>query len=338
MSNSQTARLAWSLAGLSTVIYVASVPLCLLARAAQIPSSWGANLSISGLLVQALYLVFALVGVLIASRRPRNPIGWILLMDGLLWMLSSLLDYYAVYGVARPGSVPFPVGAAALNHWLWVPVVGLLGTYVFLLFPDGRLPSRKWLPLSWLSGVVIVLLSVGVGLTPEPLEHLGGVRNPFGLEGPPWVTVLPYVALSLLLLCMLASVLSVVLRYRRSRGEERQQIKWIAFAASLIGLLYVIAMIASFVVPQETWFAAGSPLLLNLLEYAALLSFTLVPIAVGLAVLRYRLYDIDVVINRTLVYGSLTAMLVALYFGALRPPSSYSVPSQANSSSPSLPS
>ena len=317
MSHRQTVRLAWSLAGLSVVMYVASIPLCLLARSAQVPSSWGANLSISGLFGQALFFVFPLVGALIAARRPRNPIGWILLMVGLLWMLSKLLDYYAVYGVATPGSLPFPVGVAALNHLLWVPAVGLLGTYVFLLFPDGRLPSPRWRPLSWLSGVVIVLLSVGVGLTPEPLEHLGGVRNPLGLEEPQWVTAAPYVVLPLLPLCMLASVLSVVLRYRRSRGEERQQIKWIAFAASLIGPLYVIAMIASFVIPQANWFAAGSPLLLNLLEYAALLSFTLIPIAVGFAVLRYRLYEIDLLINRTLVYGSLTAMLVALYFGGV---------------------
>ena len=107
------------------------------------------------------------------------------------------------------------------------------------------------------------------------------------------------------------------MRYRRSRGEERQQIKWIAFAASFVGLLYLIAMVCAFIIPSGAWFQAGSPLWLDLLGYAALISFTVVPIAVGFAILRYRLYDIDRIINRTLVYGSLTAVLVALYVGGV---------------------
>ena len=114
---------------------------------------------------------------------------------------------------------------------------------------------------------------------------------------------------------MLASVISLVMRYRRSRGEERQQIKWIAFAASFVGLLYLIAMVCAFIFPSAAWFQAGSPLWLDLLGYAALISFTLVPIAVGFAVLRYRLYEIDIIINRTLVYGSLTISLALVYVG-----------------------
>ena len=317
MSLRRASLVAWSLAGLCVVMFVASIPLCLLARSAHVPSGWGADLSIVGLLAGGLFLLFPLVGAMIASRRPENPIGWILLADGLLWMLSDVMDYYAVYGVASPGSVPFPVGVAGINNVLWVPAVGLLGTYVFLLFPDGRLPSGRWRPLAWLCGVVLVLVSLGVGFGPGILENLGGVRNPFGLERYPWVTDAVYVVLPLFLLCMLGSVLSLVMRYRRSRGEERQQIKWIAFAAAFVGIVYLIAMVGSLIYPQETWFAAGSPLWLNFLEYAALLSFIAVPIAVGFAVLRYRLYDIDVIINRTLVYGSLTVTLVALYFGGV---------------------
>ena len=123
-----------------------------------------------------------------------------------------------------------------MNNWLWVPSVGLLATYVFLLFPDGRLPSRRWRPLAWISGVVIVSTSVGVMLAPTSLDTLKGVRNPFGLESVPWVTTVAYLILPLLPLCMLASALSLVLRYRHSRGDERQQIKWIAFAAALVAL------------------------------------------------------------------------------------------------------
>jgi hypothetical protein len=198
-----------------------------------------------------------------------------------------------------------------------VPAIGLLGTYVLLLFPDGRLPSRRWRPLAWLSGAVILLLSLGIMLAPGRLDNLAGVRNPTGIERAEWLVAGAYALLPLLPLCMLASALSLVLRYRRSGGEERQQIKWIAFAASVVVVLYAIAMIASFAFPEESWTTAGSVWWLNLLTYAVLSSFTLVPIAVGIAVLKYRLYDIDLLINRALVYGPLTAMLALVYFGGV---------------------
>ena len=118
-------------------------------------------------------------------------------------------------------------------------------------------------------------------------------------------------------MCMLASALSLVLRYRRTAGEERQQIKWIAFAASVVVVLYAIAMIVSFVFPEEAWTTAGSSWWVNLLTYAVLSSFTIVPIAVGIAVLKHYLYEIDIIINRALVYGALTATLVVLYFGSI---------------------
>jgi hypothetical protein len=317
MSSRGTSWLAWSLAALSVAMFVGSVALWVLARSTHVPSSWGANLTVGGLLGAVLFLAFPLVGALIASKRPHNPIGWILLADGWLWMLRDMLDYYSVYGVAKPRSVLFPVGLAGANHWLWVPTGGLLGTYVLLLSPDGRLPSRRWRLLAWLSGAVIVLLSIGVMLTPEPLENLGEIRNPFGLGGAPWVSAGAYVVLPLLPLCILASALSLLMRYRRSGSKEREQIKWIAFAASVVGLLYLIALVSSFIVPSEIWFAAGLPLWLDLIEYAALLSFATVPIAMGFAVLRYRLYDINILINRTLVYGALTATLALIYFGGV---------------------
>jgi hypothetical protein len=119
-------------------MFVASVPLYVLIRSARVSSSWEVNLTLGNLLGGVLFLIFPLVGALIASRRPRNPIGWILLADGFLWMLTGMMDYYGVYGVARPGSVPFPVIVAGINNVMWVPAVGVLGTYVFLLFPDGR--------------------------------------------------------------------------------------------------------------------------------------------------------------------------------------------------------
>ena len=306
--------LAWSLAGLTLAMFVATIPLWFLARSADLPSSWRADVGVGGLVGGAFFLAFPLVGALIASKRPKNAVGWLCLAVGVLWALSGVFDYYGYYGAATPGSVPFPVVMAGISDWIWVPAVGLLGTYVLLLFPGGRLPSRRWRPLAWLSGAVILLLSLGVMLAPGSLDNLGGVRNPFGIEGADWLTAGAYVLLPLLPLCMLASALSLVLRYRRSGGEERQQIKWIAFAASVVVVVYAIAMIASFVFPAESWTTAGSVWWLNLLTYAVLSSFTLVPIAVGIAILKYRLYEIDLLINRALVYGSLTATLVALYF------------------------
>src|SRR5215204_5382343 len=317
MSSRGTSWLAWSLAALSVVMFVGSVALWILAHSTHVTRSLDADLTTGGLLGQALFLVFPLVGALIASRRPENPIGWLCLVDGLLWTTTNMLDYHSLYVMASPGSVPFPEVLAGVNHWLWVPTVGLLGTYVFLLFPDGRLPSRRWRPLAWLSGVVIVSGSLGLMLSPGPLDMPRGIRNPFGLEAAPWVAVAAYATVPLLPLCMLASTLSLVMRYRRSRGDVRQQIKRIAFAASLVALTYLIAIVALFIHPSEIWFAAGLPLWLDLTEYAALLSITSVPIAIGFAVLKYRLYDLDLIINRTLVYGSLTAILAGVYFGGV---------------------
>ena len=309
--------LAWSLAGLTLAMFLAAIPLWFLARGADLPSGWNADVSVGGLAGGVLFLAFPLVGALIASRRPENAVGWLCLAVGMMFTLAGVFDYYGYYGAATPGSVPFPVAMAGMSDWIWVPAIGLLGTYILLLFPDGRLPSRRWRPLAWLSGAVILLLSLGVMLAPGRLGNLGGVRKPFGIEGAEWLTAAAYAVLPLLPLCMLASALSLVLRYRRSGGEERQQVKWIAFAASVVVVLYAIAMIVSFVSPEESWTTAGSVWWWNFLTYAVLASFTIVPIAVGIAVLKYRLYEIDIIINRTLVYGSLTVMLVALYFGGI---------------------
>jgi hypothetical protein len=318
MSTRATARLAWALAALSVLIFLASVALCvLLLRSALAPDSSGGDLPVAVMLLYLPFLAFPIVGAFIASARSENPVGWILLADGLLWMLVSVTDFYGVYGLVGPGSVPFPLVMAGINNWLWVPAVGLFGTYLLLLFPDGRFPSGRWRPLAWLCGAVIVLASTGVMLAPGPLQALGGVRNPFRVEGVPWLRAAGTIMLLMLPLCMFASASSLVMRYRRSRGEVREQIKWIAFAASVVVLVYLLTVVASFLVPSVTWFAPDSPLWLNILEYAALVSLTAVPIAVGFAVLKYRLYDIDIIINRTLVYGSLTAILAGIYFGGV---------------------
>jgi hypothetical protein len=302
-------------------MFVATGVLDVLPRSGQSSGDWFTLGAVSNALSFILFLAFPIVGALVASKRPRNPVGWILLADGLLWMLLGVAESYFVYGVARPGSVPYPVAIGTIsNQWLWVPTIGLLGIYLILLFPDGKLPSRRWRPLAWFSAVMIVLLSVAEGLAPGPLENQGMVRNPFGLEALPWLVNASYILIPLLPLCILASAVSMVLRYRHSKGEVRQQIKWIAFVASFVGISYLIAMISQLValavseggdsVPQFPWWA-------EVLFSVAVSGFAAVPVAIGFAVLKYRLYDIDIIINRALVYGSLTATLLALYFGGV---------------------
>jgi hypothetical protein len=319
MSTRSTAWLAWSLAALSMVMFLASVAFFVLIRAAQTeaPGSLVTSRSIIDLLISVPFLAFPLVGALIASRRPRNPIGWICLAVGLLWMLLGLFDYYGVYGLAKPDTVPFPVVIYALVEWLWLPTVGLLAIYLVLLFPDGRLPSRRWRPLAWHSGAVLILLGVVSVLAPRELTELEGVRNPFGLEGASWLVDAEIVLLLLFVACILASVVSLILRYRHSGGEVREQIKWIALAGSFVGLLLSIVLGVLIVGEVMRGIGGSTPLWLQGLLFVMILSLTGVPVAIGFAVLKYRLYEIDIIINRALVYASLTAMLVAVYLGSV---------------------
>jgi hypothetical protein len=155
-------------------------------------------------------------------------------------MVSILISVYGAYGlVVRAGSVPFPAEIGSLGEWLWVPAVGLLGIYSVLLFPDGRLPLERWRYLVWLSEAVILLASAGTALSPGPLPDLGGLHNPFGLAEHPWVAKALSSVLPLLPLCILASAISLALRSPRSRGEEREQTKWIAFAALAVAFGYL---------------------------------------------------------------------------------------------------
>ena len=196
--------------------------------------------------------------------------------------------------------------------------MGLLGIYMILLFPDGRLPSRWWRPFAWFSGAVMVLTSLAVTLSPGPLEDHPGVSNPFGLAKHSIVAQVLAGAPVLLPVCILVSALSLAWRYRRSGGEVRLQIRWVAFAASFVGVAYgVTAVCGIFLAPETSTNEQAPPLWLALLQDAVLISYAGVPIAVGFAVLRYRLYEIDLLINRTLVYGSLTAMLVTVYVGSV---------------------
>jgi hypothetical protein len=264
------------------------------------------------------FLSFAVVGAPVAARRPDNPIGWILFGIGLAWGLYALLSGYATYAlITNRGSLPRPDLVLALNSWTWVPAVGLMGTFLFLLFPTGRLPSPRWRPLAWLSAGSIVVISVTSVITRGPLTNSGfpQVRNPLGLEAlSPVIGVVDGVAIALLLACILGCTVAAIRRFRGSTGIERLQMKWLAAGATTTAIAYVILM-ASFAFfrlshePIPAWE--------RVLEEVVPLSFVLVPVAVGIAILRYRLYDIDRIINRTLVYGALTATLTAAYLAVV---------------------
>ena len=310
------AWLAWSLAGLSVVMFGASVVFAFLSLlAADEPPSG----LIGELALFAPLLSFPIVGGLISSKRPENPIGWICLAAGLFWMLIGVQETYDAYALAAYGRVWTPVLLDAALQWMWVPPVGLLGIYMILLFPDGRLPSRRWRPFAWFAGALMTTISVGFVFVPGPLVERQGVRNPLGIEQLAWVEGVAVFVILLLPLCILVSASSLLFRYRRSRGEVRQQIKWLAFAACLVGVIYFGSLLAQIVLAPESLETEGSPepLWASITNNLILLAYAGVPIAVGIAVLKHRLYDIEIIINRTLVYAPLTATLALVYAGSV---------------------
>jgi hypothetical protein len=315
MSRRTATWLAWSLAGLTVTTFAVAVVFAILTLIAD-PSQLAETAGRFAIILP--FFSFPVVGVLIASRRPGNWIGWICLISGLFWTAFFENDASSAYELARTGTVKSSVTLDALTQADWVFPVGFLGIYMILLFPDGRLPSRRWRPFAWFAGGVMVLINVITALVPGPLEGHPGVRNPFGLEQYPW---LPGVAVSIVLmlpLCILVSAFGLVLRYRRSGREVREQIKWLAFAASFVGLVYFGTLISGLLLSPESYTANQTPpLWVSLSINFTYISFASVPTAIGFAVLKYRLYDIDIIINRAVVYGPLTATLVALYFAGI---------------------
>lgn len=253
-------------------------------------------------------MCFSVVGAVISPRLPPdNPIGWLFCGGGLLFALTHFTGQYAIYTLlAEPGS-PLPAGKAAawLSTWIWVLQLGLI-VFVVLLFPDGRLPGRARRWFAWLIVLYVLIGAVLGALSPGPILSLGSIRNPLAAQSLPNAQE----SIQLLMVVFLAVAAgSLLTRWTHARGVERQQIKW---------FLYAVALLAGGGVLQ---YAVSGPLdqvLLGWVGRALILTgFVGLPIFMGVAITRYRLYEIDLVINRTLVYGPLTATLVALYFGAV---------------------
>jgi hypothetical protein len=310
MSTRLAAWLAWSLCLLCVALAVAGLILALLngLTLGEIFLAWSGP-PVAIFLTQIVS--FSAVGALIASQRPENPIGWLFLAAALFYGIQIPGEEYAVYALlTNPGSLPLGAELAWLTDWIWAPGFGIILVFLPLLFPDGHPPSRRWRTVAWLGGLSIGLICVltSIVLWPErgpTLVQLGGYAG----EVEAWRSaVLDWVLRlggPMLLLAGLGAVISLVVRFRRARGDVRQQIKWFASAAAL-------TVVWLFVFQQST---RGLPE--AIVALSGLLVIASIPVATGIAILRYRLYDIDLIINRTLVYGSLTLMLALIYFGGV---------------------
>ena len=282
---------------------VVTLSLAILAAGFVTEAASGAGLLVGpqDVLLVTMFVVFSAVGFLIATRHPGNPIGWLFLGVALAHTLGGLAHGYADYWLAGKGA-PRALGqtAAWYESSSWIPWVLIPATFLLLLFPDGHLPTRRWRPIAWCGAVGIPLAFVTSGAHSGPLEDFPEVANPYTISGP-LLSPLEGIAMLLVLVAIVGSALSLIVRFRRAPSVQRQQIKWLALAGAIAAVTVVVGTAG-----YDWWGEAVSNIAIEL-------SLVGLPVAAGVAILRYRLYDVDVVINRTLVYGLLTATLAVAY-------------------------
>ncbi len=242
------------------------------------------------------------LGLAIAFRQPRNAVGWIFLVSGACAGSYELALMYSAYVYLVNPGLPGGEWAAWLSSWLWLPTTGLIPTFLFLLFPDGRLPSPRWRPVAWYAGIALAIFSGTVALLPGPLPGLPSVPNPLSpFSGQVTIGEVLLPLFTVLFVAVILCGAALVRRFRRSRGVERLQMKWIAYASGL----YAVAVFLD------------SNFVYKPFEIIDLLVINAIPVAAGVAIFRYRLYDIDLLINRTLVYALTTAAIGAAFFGGI---------------------
>jgi hypothetical protein len=298
--------IAWSLGTLWVVLLA---PTLLLFTS----NLFNPEVEVYGLWVQGTFVgvIFPAIGLFLVSRRPEHPIGWLFCAAGLVVGLDHFCGEYAIYALlAQPGSLPAGQAAAWVSSWLWVPFTVLM-LFFLLLFPDGRLPSGRWRSFAWLVGIAAIVGVAVQALLPVPTCEVCPIENPLGIEGLESVAELVDALVEAFLVGVLGSLAlaSLFLRFRRASGVEHQQIKWLVFLFSVLFLGATLAYIVYSATEARWAWSVGQSLLA--------VGSVGVPIAMGVAILRYRLYDIDSLINRTLVYGSLTLLLAAVYFGGV---------------------
>jgi signal transduction histidine kinase len=254
--------------------------------------------------IEMLTAAMATTGWMLASRRPDNPIGWILLVAGFVSSLQAIAQEFPVYASGEASEFAIAV-ALWIDTWTWVPVTGAVGIHVFLLFPTGHLPSPRWRWVLWAGTLGIVVFGAGL-LFGYDVEELG-VRNPFFDIPPAIVDSLINVGSNLYLAGVLGAAASLVVRFRRSRGDERQQIKWFAGAAAIWAVFIVVTFFGELIFTE--------PILIRIGGIGAVVGFMAIPVAIGVAVLKYRLYELDVVVSRAVLYGALVAIITLVYVG-----------------------
>jgi hypothetical protein len=244
-----------------------------------------------------LALAYGSVGAFVLARRPGNRVGGILLAAGIVSALVGLFTEYANVGlIADPGSLPGAIWAAWVASWLWVPIVVLSGPLLLSLYPDGQFVTRRWRWVALFAVALGALAMLGLALTPGPVNNFVFVDNPAGILPASVVQPLASVVAVGLTLALIVSAGSLIVRFRGSDRDSRQQLKWFALAAIVLAVVGPLGFVGG---------KAGSVIFV--------MALCGIPVATGLAVLRYGLYEIDTVINRALVYGLLTAILAGLY-------------------------
>lgn len=298
-------RLAWAIASLSLAFVTIGGIFFLLAWVNGAKQTPALHLFFSPVIT----VTFSLAGALVASRHPRNPIGWILLAVGFLSALNLDAPAYRMLSeaFAPQNTLPGVQVAEWLDLWVWIPLTLIPFTFLLLLFPQGHLPSPRWQPIAWASALGLAGITCAVAFAPSPSVASTSEINPFGIPGAAApMAILQNVASFLLAVGFFGSVAALIVRARRSRGIEREQIKWLVYAVVLGILINLMAGIPYLILPNDVeWY--------DLSILASEVALCCIVIAAGIAILRYRLYDIDIIVNRTLVYGALTAGIVALY-------------------------
>jgi signal transduction histidine kinase len=256
---------------------------------------------------------FPVVGYVLASRRPENPISWLMAGIGVALGLDALLSSYGSYGVhgGIGGGTDLPAIALVIDAVMWVPIVALPATFLLLLFPNGHLPSPRWRWFARILGGGFIFFFVAAVFYPGSLADSGypNIQNPLGIEAIRPVLQYALIFVALIPVGVVASLVSLVQRFRRASGVERLQLRWLVTAATIVGVLYAAVLPLSL---ASNW-SADAPGWLQVLQKAAILSFVLIPIAIGVSVLRFRLFEIDLVVNRALLFAALGIFITAIY-------------------------